>query len=76
VKRYSSIMVPVLFLLLSLACVETSSPPASNPKPITEQDLAITFGGFIQNGPQDQLLDGRCSPHLTRDVFNATFTTD
>ncbi|HLK34687.1 MAG TPA: hypothetical protein VKT29_16450 [Terriglobales bacterium] len=59
-----------MFLLVTLACDETKS-PASNPisKPQVEQNLPITLGGFIQNGPEGQLLDGQCRPNLTRDVL-------
>lgn len=59
-------------LLLTLACDETTSPasnPAPPPKPQVEQDLPITFGGFIQNGPQDQLLDGQCGTNIARDAL-------
>lgn len=58
------------FLLLGLACDETGSPSSSEaPKPRAEQDIVLTFGGFIQNGPQDQLLDGQCTPNSTRDAL-------
>lgn len=54
-------------LLLTLACVEDTPHPESSPKSKPEQELTITYGGFIQNGPQDQLLDGQCRTNLTRD---------
>jgi hypothetical protein len=41
----------------------------SKPKTKPEQDLAITFGGWVQNGPEDQLLHGLCGANLTRDVL-------
>jgi hypothetical protein len=66
--RRSSILLVVLPLLLALACDE-SPRAASNPKPEPEQDLVITFGGFLQNGPQDELLNGQCGPNLSRDVL-------
>lgn len=68
--RCSSIVLAGVLLLLTLACDETKS-PASNPipKPQIEQNLTITLGGFIENGPEDQLLDGQCRPNLTRDVL-------
>lgn len=57
-------------LLLTLACDESRNPASHTvPKSQPEQDLAITFGGFIQNGAQDQLLDGQCHTNLTRDVL-------
>jgi hypothetical protein len=68
VMRYAFIVLVGLPLLLLLACDE-SPRAAANPKPEPEQDLTITFGGFIQNGPQDQLLDGQCSRNVTRDVL-------
>ncbi|MBZ5682236.1 MAG: hypothetical protein LAO24_19255 [Acidobacteriia bacterium] len=56
-------------LLLCLACTDGAPSAESSPKAKPEQDLAITFGGFVQNGPEDQLLDGQCQANLTRDVL-------
>jgi hypothetical protein len=41
-----------------------------NPKEEPNHDLKITFGGFIQNGPEDQLLNGVCGTEATRNVLN------
>jgi hypothetical protein len=68
VKWCSSIVLAGLPALLALACVENTPRSQSNSKPEPEQDLEITFGRFIQNGPEDQRLDGQCSTNLTRDV--------
>jgi hypothetical protein len=54
-------------LLLSLACETTPPVESSSPKP--EQELAITFGGFIKDGPENELLDGQCGENVTRDVL-------
>jgi len=56
-------------LLTSIACVRRTPRGELNPKPKVrpEQDLAITFGGFIQSGPRDEVLDGQCSRNATRD---------
>jgi len=56
----------ISLLLVSLACEEVKPPTATAPKEIPEQDLKITYGGFVQNGPQDQLLDGVCGTDVTR----------
>ena len=59
-------------LLLMVAC-DGASPPAANPStaphPQAEQDLPITLGGFIHNGPEDQKLDGQCGTNITRDAL-------
>jgi hypothetical protein len=62
----SLFILPALFLsLVFIACDETHSRDL-HPAQQQEQDLAITLGGFVQNGPQDQLLDGQCTPDPTR----------
>lgn len=57
-----------LLLGLSLACNDSRS-SAAIPKSRREEDLTITFGGFLQNGPEDQRLDGRCTPNPARDIL-------
>lgn len=52
-----------------LACVERTPSRDKGPKVGPEQDLNITFGGFMQNGLQDQLLDGHCASDTTRNVL-------
>lgn len=63
-----SFALAVLPLLASLAC-ETAPSIDSNPKPNPEQDLAITYGGFIKDGPENELLDGQCAESVARDVL-------
>ncbi len=59
--------VAISLLLVSSACEEVAKPPsAQTPKEIPEQDLKITYGGFVQNGSQDQLLAGVCGTDATR----------
>lgn len=58
----------ILPLSLCLAC-NVSRSPESNPKFMPEQELTVTFGGFLQNGPEDQRLEGECSPNATRDLL-------
>jgi hypothetical protein len=65
----SSFIPLVMLSLLLLACDDSPRASSAKPEPEPEQDLAITFGGFIQNGPEDQLLDGQCSANLSRDVL-------
>lgn len=52
------------------ACDENTSPPAATPKEVSEQDLKITYGGFMHDGPEDQLLDGVCGTDTTRNTVN------
>jgi hypothetical protein len=68
-KRESRIAAVIVPLLLCLACTNSAPSAESIPKPKPEQDLAITFGGFVQNGPEDQLLDGQCQANPARDVL-------
>jgi len=60
----------VSLALVTLGCVEGTTPRVAVPKEEPEQDLKITYGGFIQNGPQDQLLDGVCGTDVTRNNVN------
>jgi hypothetical protein len=59
-------LLAVSLTLMSIACDEGTTPRVATPKEEPEQDLKITYGGFIQNGPQDQLLDGVCGTDVTR----------
>jgi hypothetical protein len=59
-----------LFLsFVSLACNESTPSRDLHPREQAGQDLQITLGGFVQNGPQDQLLDGQCAPDAMRSVL-------
>ena len=61
----------ILFITLAfVACDESTPPHAASPKEVPEQDLKITYGGFMQNGPEDQLLDGVCGTDVTRNTVN------
>src|SRR5260370_36150843 len=57
-------------LLLTPACEEGKPPSDPAPKPVAEQVLRITYGGFVQNGPEDQLLNGVCGTDATRNVVD------
>ena len=59
-------LLAVSLTLMSVACDEGTTLRVATPKEEPEQDLKITYGGFIQNGPQDQLLDGVCGTDATR----------
>jgi hypothetical protein len=62
----------ILAISLSLvcqACVEGTPSHDVKPREEPEQELQITFGGFIQNGPEDQLLDGQCVSDAARNVL-------
>lgn len=57
----------ISLLLVSSACEEAAKPSSDpTPKETPDQDLKITYGGFKQDGPQDQLLDGVCGTDVTR----------
>ncbi|MFZ0798888.1 MAG: hypothetical protein WCA13_16015 [Terriglobales bacterium] len=60
----------VLAVGFDLACVENKPAPDAKAGEPAEQNLTITYGGFIQNGPEDQLLNGVCGTDLTRNVLN------
>jgi hypothetical protein len=66
--KFLSTAVAIASLVLCIGC-ETAPSTVSNPEQELEQDLTMTFGGFLQNGPQDELLDGQCSRNATRDVL-------
>lgn len=53
----------VIALLLSPGC---SSEHRKAVAPTTEQDLTVTFGGFLKGGDEHEKLDGICAPDLTR----------
>jgi hypothetical protein len=57
----------ISLLLVSSACKQAVKPSSDpTPKEIPEQDLKLTIGGFIENGAQDQLLNGICETDVTR----------
>ncbi len=61
----------ILAVSLSLAyvaCVETTPSGNVSTREEPEQDLRITYGGSIQNGPEDQLLNGVCGSDMTRNI--------
>jgi hypothetical protein len=60
----------ILCALVLSACNETSTYTYTKAPKVEEQDLRITFGGFIQGGPQDQKLEGICGPDWTRSEFD------
>lgn len=62
----------ILVLLPVLGCNWGGSLPNQRPIPQSEaeEDLPITFGGFIQNGPEDQKVDGQCKPNFARDLLS------
>jgi hypothetical protein len=68
--RYFLALFIVSLALMTLACDESTTPSVVTPKEEPEEDLAITYGGFIQNGPEDQLLDGACGTDVTRNNVN------
>jgi hypothetical protein len=59
----------VSLVLMCIACDESPTRVAT-PGEEPGQDLRITYGGFVQNGPQDQLLDGVCGTDVTRHKVN------
>lgn len=65
-RRTLGVATSIGFLLATLACVNDSS---SGARPQADESIPITYGGFVQNGPPDELLDGQCSPNVTRDIL-------
>jgi hypothetical protein len=65
-----SALLVVSLALVTLAREESTPSPDVTPKEEPEQDLRITYGGFIQNGPENQLLDDVCGTDVRRNVVN------
>jgi hypothetical protein len=63
-----SVKVHVAFLALAFIWVLPASPLAQDKK--AEQDLRITFGGFVENHPEGGQLGGVCGTDTTRNVLN------
>jgi hypothetical protein len=64
------LLLAVSLTLVLLACDEKQSSGDVKASEPSEQDLKITYGGFVQNGPEDQLLNGVCGTDATRNVLN------
>lgn len=49
----------------------TGCQPAVTPQPKVppDQELQLTMGGFLPNGPEDEKVDGICSPGPTRSAL-------
>lgn len=65
-RRTTIFLVPLL--ALAFACVLPASSLAQDKK--AEQDLRITFGGFVENHPERGELGGVCGTDNTRNVLN------
>ncbi len=62
-------LVSVVFLAFcAFSCTPSSQKPT--PQPDAEQDLVLTFGGFMQGGDERQKLEGVCGTDETRNVLN------
>ena len=60
----------VSLALAMAACTKTSpSTDVRTAQETTGQDLKLTYSGFMQDGPEDQLLDGVCGTNATRNVL-------
>ncbi len=64
--RAVTVLVPLF--ALTFAWVLPASSLAQEKKP--EQDLRITFGGFLENHPEGGKLNGVCGTDDTRNVLN------
>jgi hypothetical protein len=59
-------------IMLAAGCRDTVQPPLDQPP---EQNLRITFGGFLDGGDENQKIEGTCSiddtrSALTCDIYN------
>jgi hypothetical protein len=60
-----------IFLAVILTACSGAAPPSETIKPIKqEQDLVITVGGFLKDGPESEKLEGVCGTDHTRNVLN------
>jgi hypothetical protein len=53
-------------IMLTAGCREAVQPPLDQPR---EQDLRITFGGFLDGGDENQKIEGTCNTDDTRSVL-------
>jgi hypothetical protein len=58
----------VFITLCAFSCTPPSQKPV--PRPDAEQDLVLTFGGFLQGGDERQKLEGVCGTDQTRNVLS------
>src|SRR5712664_1117059 len=68
--RVTSKAVPIcawLTVLLIIGC-ERETAPTQSGSAKREQELPLTFGGFLKGGPEDERLDGVCGPDPSRNV--------
>jgi hypothetical protein len=59
-------------IMVTSGCREAVQPPLDQP---SEQDLRITFGGFLDGGDENQKIEGTCSTDdahnaMTCDIYN------
>jgi hypothetical protein len=70
--RVSVMRCLILALLLiapSVGCKATRASIEIKANSQQEQDLPITYGGFLQDGPENEVLDGVCAPGDDRSVL-------
>ena len=53
--------------MLTAGCREAAKQPLDEPP---EQDLRITFGGFLDGGDEKQKVEGTCSPDSTQTALS------
>jgi hypothetical protein len=56
-----------LTVLLIIGC-ERETAPTQSGSAKREQELPLTFGGFLKGSPEDERLDGVCGPDPSRNV--------
>jgi hypothetical protein len=64
------LLVFVCLAAILTACNNTALKPDTAKTSKQEQDLVITFGGFIKDGPETEKLEGVCGTDYTRNVLN------
>jgi hypothetical protein len=58
-----------LSLLTSILLCGCSNPAPNAKKSPSEQNIPITFGGFIQGGNEKETVDGICRPDIGRSIL-------
>jgi hypothetical protein len=63
---------PLLTLTAVVACAgcEHQSTLTTTTGPLNDQELSLTFGGFLSDGPEDQTVDGVCKLDAGRTVLD------
>lgn len=71
IRAMKPLLAFVSFVAVLTACNNATPTPETAAKASKrEEDLVITFGGFLKDGPESEKLDGVCGTDLTRNELN------